>query len=150
MRVALSKCREGPDGARARHGSHCISSRERHSPRGRADVDWCPIRRRTGLGRVLQPQERSEHTKPWRTLSRLIDALARILHRFLDAANEFGQLTDAEQDETEGGLESYVGLDEAQYPFTSLLRESHNATYVPRDLDGTLQLLWQKSSISDR
>jgi hypothetical protein len=68
----------------------------------------------------------------------------------LDAANEFGQLTDAEQDATEGGLESYVGLDEAQHPFTSLLRESHNATYVLRDLDGTLQLLWQESSISDR
>jgi hypothetical protein len=68
----------------------------------------------------------------------------------LDAANEFGQLTDAEQDATEGGLESHAGLDEVQHPFTSLLRESHNATYVLRDLDGTLQLLWQESSISDR
>jgi hypothetical protein len=68
----------------------------------------------------------------------------------LDAANEFGQLTDAEQDATEGGLESHAGLDEAQHPFTSLLRESHNATYVLRDLDGSLQLLWQESSISDR
>lgn len=68
----------------------------------------------------------------------------------LDAANEFGQLTDAEQDETEGGLEGHAGLDEVQHPFTSLLRESHNATYVLRDLDGTLQLLWQESSISDR
>lgn len=67
----------------------------------------------------------------------------------LDAANEFGQLTDAEQDATEGGLESYVGLDEAQHPFTSLLPESHNATYVLRDLEGSLQLLWQESSISD-
>lgn len=68
----------------------------------------------------------------------------------LDAANEFGQLTDAEQDATEGGLESYAGLDEAQHPFTSLLPESHNATHVLRDLDGSLQLLWQESSISDR
>ncbi|MGN6817019.1 MAG: hypothetical protein ACTHK3_13205 [Solirubrobacterales bacterium] len=68
----------------------------------------------------------------------------------LDAANEFGQLTDAEQDATEGGLEGYAGLDEAQHPFTSLLRESHNSTYVLRDLDGSLQLLWQESSISDR
>jgi hypothetical protein len=68
----------------------------------------------------------------------------------LDAANEFGQLADAEQDETEGGFESHAGLEEVQHPFTSLLRESHNATYVLRDLDGTLQLLWQESSISDR
>lgn len=36
----------------------------------------------------------------------------------LDAANAFGQLTDVEQDETEGGLWSYAGLDEAQHPFT--------------------------------
>lgn len=68
----------------------------------------------------------------------------------LDAATEFGQLTDAEQDATEGGLESYAGLDEARHPFTFLLRESHNATYVLRDLDGSLQLLWQEPSISDR
>jgi hypothetical protein len=40
-------------------------------------------------------------------------------------------------------------LDEAQNPLTSLLRESHNETCVVRDLDGTLQLLWQESSISD-
>lgn len=68
----------------------------------------------------------------------------------LDAANEFGQLTDAEQDETEGGLWSYARLDEAEHPFTSLVRESHNETCVVRDLDGTLQLLWQESSISSR
>jgi len=59
----------------------------------------------------------------------------------LGAANEFGQFTDAEQDETEGGLWSYAGLGEAEHPLTSLLRESHNATRVVRDLDGTLQLL---------
>jgi hypothetical protein len=68
----------------------------------------------------------------------------------VDAANEFSQLTDFEQDEIEGGLGTYAGLDEAEHPLTSLLRESHNATCVVRDLDGTLQLLWQESSISDR
>jgi len=68
----------------------------------------------------------------------------------LDAANEFGQLTDFEQDETEGGALGHAGLFESQHPLTSLLRESHNATCVVRDLDGTLHLLWQESSISDR
>lgn len=85
-----------------------------------------------------------------------MDLLDRLDYRrhdtlaILDAANEFGQLTDAEQDATEGGLESYAGLGEAQHPLTSLLRGSHNATYVLRDLDGSLLLLWQESSISDR
>jgi hypothetical protein len=68
----------------------------------------------------------------------------------LDAANEFGRLTDFEQEETEFGLWGRAGLDNAQHPLTAFLRESHNETYVVRDLDGSLQLLWQESSISDR
>jgi hypothetical protein len=32
----------------------------------------------------------------------------------------------------------------------SLLRESHNDTCVVRDLDGTLQLLWQEDATSER
>lgn len=83
----------------------------------------------------------------------LLDRLHQHRHDtkgILDAANEFGQLSDSEQDEIEGGLWSYAGLDEAEHPLTSLLRESHNATCVVRDLDGTLQLLWQEPSISDR
>jgi hypothetical protein len=68
----------------------------------------------------------------------------------LDAANEFGQLTEFEQEETEFGLWGHAELDNAQHPLTAFLRESHNETYVVRDLDGSLQLLWQESSISDR
>lgn len=66
----------------------------------------------------------------------------------LDAANDFGCLTDAETEYQEEGIWAYAGLDEAQHPFTALLRESHNATCVVRDLDGKLQLLWQESSSS--
>jgi hypothetical protein len=68
----------------------------------------------------------------------------------LDAANEVGQFTDFEQEEAEFGLWGHAGLDTAQHPLTALLRESHNETCVVRDLDGSLQLLWQESAISDR
>jgi hypothetical protein len=68
----------------------------------------------------------------------------------LDAANDFGHLTDVETECDEEGIWAYAGLDAAQHPFTALLRESHNATCVVRDLDGTLQLLWQESSLSSR
>jgi hypothetical protein len=67
----------------------------------------------------------------------------------LDAANEYSRLTDAEQGEYLA-LCDYAGLEAAQHPLTALLRESHNETWVVRDLDGTLQLLWQVSSVSDR
>lgn len=66
------------------------------------------------------------------------------------ALNEFGRLSDAEQDAYLGIWGEYTGLDSAQHPLTALLRESHNETWVVRDLDGTLQLLWQESSSSDR
>jgi hypothetical protein len=72
------------------------------------------------------------------------DALA-----ILDAIGDFGQLSDAEQDD-HLGLWAYSGMDEAQHPLTVLLREGHNATCVVRDLDGTLQFLWQENSTSDR
>lgn len=52
----------------------------------------------------------------------------------VDAANEFSRPTDFGQDEIEGGLRTHAGLDEAEHPLTSLLRESHNATCVVRDL----------------
>jgi hypothetical protein len=68
----------------------------------------------------------------------------------LDAANGFGQLTESEQEETEFGLWGHAGLDDAQHPLTLFLRESHNETCVVRDLDGSLQLLWQESAISGR
>jgi hypothetical protein len=67
----------------------------------------------------------------------------------VDAAHEFSGLTDAEQDE-HLGLWAYAGMDDAQHPFTGLLREGHNETCVVRDLDGTLQLLWQETSTSDQ
>ncbi len=66
----------------------------------------------------------------------------------LDAIGAFAELSDAEQDDYLG-LWGYAGMDEAQHPLTALLREGHNATCVIRDLDGTLQFLWQENSISD-
>lgn len=68
----------------------------------------------------------------------------------LDLANEFDNLTDAESAEHEGGVRTYSGLDDAQHPFTTLLKESHNQTCVVRDLDGSLQLMWTESSMSNR
>lgn len=67
----------------------------------------------------------------------------------LDALNSFATLTDAEQDEYFGPLE-YAGLDEAEHPLAALLPEGRNGTSVVRDLDGTLYLIWQESSTSDR
>ncbi len=67
----------------------------------------------------------------------------------LDALNEFGRLSDAEQD-AYLGIWEYAGLDSAQRLLTALLGEGHNQTWVVRDLDGTLRLLWQVSSSSDR
>jgi hypothetical protein len=46
----------------------------------------------------------------------------------LDSANDFGCLTAAEREQHEEGVWVYAGLDEAQHPFTALLRESDNAT----------------------
>jgi hypothetical protein len=65
------------------------------------------------------------------------------------AANDFSRLSGAEQEE-HLGLWGYAGMDDAQHPFTGLLRESHNGTCVVRDLDGTLQFLWQESAAFDR
>jgi hypothetical protein len=82
----------------------------------------------------------------------LLDLLDQKRHDtlgILDALNDFGRLSDAEQD-AYLGIWEYAGLDSAQHPLTALLRESHNETWVVRDLDGTLQLLWQESSSSDR
>lgn len=83
----------------------------------------------------------------------LLDRLDSSRHdtlAILDAANGFGGLTDSEQDETEFDLWGHAGLDDAQHPLSALLRESNNQTCVVRDLDGTLQLLWQKSASSER
>ncbi|MGN6257129.1 MAG: hypothetical protein ACTHN3_05170 [Solirubrobacterales bacterium] len=82
----------------------------------------------------------------------LLDRLDRQRHdamAILDAANKFGRLTGAEQ-ESYLGLWDFAGMDEARHPLTEFLRESHNETCVIRDLDGSVQLLWQESSMSDR
>jgi len=42
-----------------------------------------------------------------------------------DTANEFANLTDAQQEE-HLGLWGFAGMDEAQHPLTALLREGHN------------------------
>ena len=76
--------------------------------------------------------------------TRRFDSLA-----IVDAANAFADLSDEAQGE-ELGLWEYSGMDDARHPLSSLLREGHNATCVVRDLDGSLQLLWQESSTSDR
>jgi hypothetical protein len=68
----------------------------------------------------------------------------------LDAANEFSELTDFEQDETEFGCWGYAGLAEAEHPLTTFLRETSQPAYVVRDLDGTLWRLWEESPISGR
>ncbi len=84
-----------------------------------------------------------------------MDLLKRISPARYDAeavaetATRFQGLSQEEQDEYLG-LWHYAGLDEASHPFTSLLRESHNNTCVVRDLDGSLQLLWEDEPRSGR
>jgi hypothetical protein len=67
----------------------------------------------------------------------------------LDAVNAFGSLSEAEADEHFGPWE-YAGLDDAQHPISALLPEGHNGTCVVRDLDGSLNFLWQEESTSER
>lgn len=86
---------------------------------------------------------------------RLVDVLDPIDPRRFDteaiceAATRFAELPNEEQDEYLN-VWDYAGMLEAEHPFTALLRESHNATCVVRDIDGALQLLWQEHSTSDR
>lgn len=85
----------------------------------------------------------------------IVDLIDQIDYRrydslaLLDAANAFGRLGEAEQDQYLG-LWDFAGLEEAQHPLTAFLRESHNDTCVVRDLDGALQLLWQEDATSER
>jgi hypothetical protein len=58
-------------------------------------------------------------------------------------ASRYEHLTTEEQNEYLG-LWEFAGLDEAAHPLSCLLRESHNATSVIRDLDGSLQMLWEE------
>jgi hypothetical protein len=58
--------------------------------------------------------------------------------------NRFDELSDDEQDEYEFGIREYAGLDDAEHPLSLLLRNSHNATCVVRDLDGELYLIWEE------
>ena len=78
-----------------------------------------------------------------------LDARRHDAKAVVDAANGFSHLSAAEQDE-HLDLSGYVGMDDAQHPFTGLVRESHKGTCVVRDLDGALQFLWQESVASGR
>jgi hypothetical protein len=66
----------------------------------------------------------------------------------LDAANGYGSLSNAEQDEED--LWEYAGMNEAQHPLIALLPEAHNGTCIVRDLDGELKFLWEEAPASDR
>lgn len=60
-----------------------------------------------------------------------------------DRLNQYEELDAAEANQYMGAWE-YAGLDDAEHEFTGLLGESHNATFVARDLDGSLVLLWEE------
>jgi hypothetical protein len=61
-----------------------------------------------------------------------------------EAAGRFAALDDTEQKEYLN-VWDYAGLLEAEHPLTGLLPQSSSPCCVVRDLDGTLQLLWEES-----
>src|SRR2546421_159323 len=65
------------------------------------------------------------------------------VEEIVEAANRYDELPETEQAEYLS-LSDYAGLLEAEHPLTSLLRESHNATCVVRDIDGPLMMLWEE------
>jgi hypothetical protein len=59
------------------------------------------------------------------------------------AASRFVQLDEAEREEYLN-VWDYAGLLDAEHPLTSLVPQSSNQCCVVRDLDGSLQLLWEE------